>query len=160
VRWLKEVKLAREEHIWALRIKGYTQMRIAAELGIHQGTVSKILQRVSTRVAQQMHEEIAQRKAEQVAQLEHIAQEAMDARERSKVTATAIQQRTAAGDHTTVTYVTAQVGAPRYLHTAMDALAEIRQVLDMEKVPLVGEGGTLILKQTQQPYHVLVIRGR
>jgi DNA-binding CsgD family transcriptional regulator len=133
VRQRKEVTLAREAQIWALRLKGHTQVRIAGELGIHQGTVSKILGRVSTRVARQLHREIAQRKAEQVFQLEHVAQEAMEAWERSKRAATVVQKRTAAGEDTTIMDVTSQVGDPRFLETAIAALADIRKVLDMDK---------------------------
>jgi predicted transcriptional regulator len=161
LRLSKEEKLAREERIWDLRLRGYTQMTIAVRLGVHQSCVCRTLRRVSTRVARQMHQEIAQRKAEQVAQLEHMAQEAMEAWERSKHAATVMQKQTVGGEDTIIAHVTAEVGDPRFLQAAIAALADIRKVLDMDKVLLVGDGGTLVVQQTHN--HVLIIapqRGR
>jgi hypothetical protein len=53
-------------------------------------------------------------------------------------------------------------GSRRRNNVAMAALTDIRRVLDMDKVPLVGEGGRLILHQdvhsTQQ--HGMVLGAR
>jgi hypothetical protein len=53
---------------------------------------------------------------------------------------------------------TPSCGDPRFLEEFRHALAEIRKVLDMDAVPLVGDGGTLVVNQTSN--HVLVITPR
>ena len=41
----------------------------------------------------------------------------------------------------------------------MHALADIRKVLDMDSVPLVSDGGTLVVNQEVHYNHVLMIPG-
>jgi hypothetical protein len=109
-------------------------------------------------VAQEVSLSIRRRKAVQVAQLEQVAHEAWLGWKRSKQPAITIQkQQTPQGVIVTET-MTPQCGDPRFLHEFMVALAEIRQVLDMDSVPLGAEGGTLVLNQTQK--YVLIIAPR
>lgn len=91
----REERLAFEQPVWTLRVKGFTQATIAKTLGLSQGYVSKILARLSRHAMREMTESILERKAEQVEQLEHVAQEAMKAWERSKEASITLQQRMA-----------------------------------------------------------------
>ncbi len=73
-----EVTRERESRAWELRQKCYTQERIAAELGIDQSTVCKILGRVNKRYLKAIQSQLGERKAEQTAQLEKIAEDALE----------------------------------------------------------------------------------
>jgi transcriptional regulator with XRE-family HTH domain len=163
----REVRRARDERLWELRLQGLSQSEIARRVGISQVTVSRTLKRLNQHMLDQITASIAARKAEQVAQLDHVVSEAMQAWERSKEAAKMVQKEVHAsvdgqGEETiTTSRVHDQDGDPRYLRAAMDAMAEIRKVLEMDRVPLVGEGGTLVINQqnTNQQTAVLVIDG-
>jgi DNA-binding CsgD family transcriptional regulator len=80
----RKVAEAREEAALALRVKGYTEARIARELGITQQSVHEALQRAMGKRKLLTDEEIIFRKHEQTMILEHKLEEAVDAWEKSK----------------------------------------------------------------------------
>lgn len=131
----KEIRLQREADVWNLRRKGWTQERIAAELKITQGAVSKALKRVSTQVRADLMADVERVQTEQVAQLQHIAEEAFEAWERSKAAAKSLTKHTTPARHptgqareSTTMNLVDQHGDPRYLQTAMKALDDIRKI--------------------------------
>jgi hypothetical protein len=168
----KEVTAERERRAWELRQQCWTEERIAAELDIAQSTVSVILRRVEKRFAQQFVSLAEQVKASQSAQLEHIAFEAMQAWERSKLNAetrrTVTEQVSLKGEEETLddeglpirrkkavvpavkettTFTSeGQCGDPRMLEKAINALADIRSIwgLDAPKKTDVTSGGEAV----------------
>lgn len=140
----REVVLQREVNVWELRQKGWSQVRIAAHLELDQSTVSKILKRVSERALSELGDEVVNTKLTQVRVLEHIADEALQAWEASKQNNRIVTQKVvrpgegAKGldgqpPQPSPTEVTQRVedkdGDPRYLETAMKALADVRKIL-------------------------------
>jgi hypothetical protein len=139
----REAQIERERQIWALRQKLYTQERIAAEIGVDQSTVSRILRKQSDRYLVEINEEVGRVKAQQIAQLEYVAQEAIEAWERSKDPAKKLNKRAkalrargqdgddrnAVAEEVTTVETADQDGDPRYLTTAMSALGDIRKIL-------------------------------
>jgi predicted transcriptional regulator len=79
-----EISKQREQQAWDLRTKCYTQVQIAARLGITQQAVSAILKRVSERATARLDEEILEKKVQQDASLMHIFCEALKEWEKSK----------------------------------------------------------------------------
>ena len=130
----KEIRLQREADVWNLRRKGWTQERIAAELNITQGAVSKALKRVSAQVRADLMADVELVQTEQIAQLQHVAEEAFEAWERSKDSSKSLSKTTKPGrigrgaHEETTMRVDDQYGDPRYLQTAMKALDDIRKI--------------------------------
>src|SRR4051794_27429024 len=83
----RQVTAEREARAWELRQRFRTERQIAAELGVDQSTVHKMLDRVERRLAEQLKEQALPLKAEQTAQLREVAAEAFAAWERSKLDA-------------------------------------------------------------------------
>lgn len=134
-RTLRAVLIEREHKVWQLRQKCWTQQRIADELGITQAAVSKILKRMSDRFLAQHTDMVGRQKAQQTIQLEYIADEAMQAWERSKEAAKAVTQRakesedgSGSSDKQVTTQVKDQDGNPTYLAQAMAALDRLRKL--------------------------------
>jgi predicted transcriptional regulator len=124
----RELVQRREEQAWALRLRGRTEAQIAAELGITQGAVSKILRRVAAQALRRLTKEVALARAVQYGQLEHIASEAMRAWDRSledSVTTKETEGRPT--ERTTRT----QCGNPALLGQVRAALADIRDLLGL-----------------------------
>ncbi|MDR3477646.1 MAG: hypothetical protein P4M14_06415 [Gammaproteobacteria bacterium] len=121
---LPEIILERERRAWRLRQQCFTQERIAEELNITQSAVSQILKRLCTRYAEENIYEIGQAKIEQIVQLEHIASEAMQAWEASKLIGG---------------------GNSRYLNVVMKAKDDIRKVLGIE-APIKAELNSMELE--------------
>jgi hypothetical protein len=69
--------VARSELCWRLRARGYTQEQIAAEIGVDQSTVSRVLNRVGQQLLAEMHEQQKQQQIETHARLENLFGEAM-----------------------------------------------------------------------------------
>ena len=115
-----EITTERENQIWELRQKCWTQERIAKEIGISQPAVAKTLKRLSDRYYQELMEDIKTAKANQITQLEHISDEAMQSWEKSKGT-TYINKK---GD---TPFVFA--GDSKFLMTAMKAKEDIRKIM-------------------------------
>src|SRR5207253_309636 len=80
----RETTLLREQQVWELRTRCYTQQQIAQQLGISQAAVSQILNRVRDRLAQQYRDGVLQMRIDQTEQLLKIAQQAYAAWELSK----------------------------------------------------------------------------
>src|SRR6266702_8371203 len=73
----------RETRAVHFSVRGGTQDEIAAELGISQPAVSKLLRRVDDRVVDDVSRALTQHKARQTVRLEHLYREAIKAWERS-----------------------------------------------------------------------------
>lgn len=137
----KEILLERESKVWELRQCSWTQERIAAELGLNQSTVSRILARTTKRYAAQFMADVARVKAEQVAQLENIAYEAWQAWDRSKEPFKASQRKTGGrGREETILRIENRDGDPRHLLTIIKALADIRTILGLDEPVKPGVG--------------------
>ena len=117
---------------------GLSQRDIAAEEGITQSAVSKILQRVETRVLKELVARVEQQKVRQTLSLVHVYQEAMRAWQTSKADATRRLQKktqTAAG---TLSGTVAQLvvetrhGDAQYLEVARKALADQRRLWGLD----------------------------
>ena len=76
----QEVMIEREHRAWELRVRQHlTQTEIAAELGVDQSTVSRLLTRAARARLQDMQELIDTQVAEQFDRLEDIARLVMSA---------------------------------------------------------------------------------
>lgn len=156
----KEIARQREQDIWALRQKLWTQDRIAAHLGITQGAVSHAIRRITVRMLKGLDAQVKQTVIEQVVQLSYVADEAMQAWQRSKETAKSVSQKKAIGGRAdsleeTVTRVQDQDGDPRYLSTALSAMADIRKILGADapaRQELTGKDGGPIQQETKIEY--------
>ena len=70
----------REWRAMELAILGWSQPQIAADLGISQAAVSKLLKRIEVRLLRELAETVQRQKARQTLRLEHLFAEAMRAR--------------------------------------------------------------------------------
>jgi transposase len=128
----------RELRAMELAVLGWSQPQIAADLGISQAAVSKLLKRIETRVIRELAETVERQKARQALRLEHQYAEAMRAWEDSKADTTRKRQRKtqsgSGGTDATVAEVVVenQHGDPRYLEVARKALADVRKVWGLE----------------------------
>lgn len=124
----KEVARQREDAAWELRQKGWTQQKIADELGITQTGVYRALRRAEARVLKRMGDRIAGIKATQHAQLEHVIMEAMSAWERSKADVKTIKV-TKDGDGGKIEKTLRTTpGNPQFLSEARGAMADVRKL--------------------------------
>lgn len=105
----REVILQNEARAFQLRKMGWTQNRIADEIGMTQQGVAKALKRITARFYKDFMSDVKAIKEEQVAQLEHIAGESMQAWSKSKVGS--------------------EAGDPRFLSSFMKAKEEIRKIV-------------------------------
>ena len=80
-----EEQAAREARAWELRQKGWSQARIAADLGITQQGVSTLLRRLARQFGRDFKKRVEEVKAEQTAVLEFLIDEALQEWERSKL---------------------------------------------------------------------------
>lgn len=80
-----EEQSAREARAWELRQKGWSQARIAVDLGITQQGVSTLLRRLARQFARDFKKRAEEVKAEQTAVLEFMVDEALQEWERSKL---------------------------------------------------------------------------
>ena len=161
----KEVRLQHDIAIWDLRQQLWTEPRIAAELHLDVATVCRTLQRLSKRYRAQHTEEVDQILAEQIEQHKWMADEAIQAWERSKEAAKTITQKktgVALSDGRTVDSVRDttqsakdQDGDPRYLAEAREQLAAIRKMTGADAPTKTEQSGTLeihvIYDQKQVP---------
>lgn len=153
----KEVSQDRDAEVWRLRLKGWHQSKIAAELNISQPTVCESLKRTRLRLADEFTEEQREIKAEQADQLREVYAEAMAAWAKSKEGAereTVVSGRVKVSDilgmielPDQITHVVeGQSGNPAFLLAAMKALEEIRAIygMDAPKKTDVTSGGEVI----------------
>ena len=129
---------AREHRVWERSVAGGSQRDIAAEEGITQGAVSKILQRVEAQLFKEFVARVEQKKSRQDGSLRFIYQEGLKAWEASKEDATRrVQQKThpaSGGSGTTVAQLVVETrhGDPRYLDVARKALADHRRLWGLD----------------------------
>jgi hypothetical protein len=127
-----EVVREREVKAWALRQRGWTEARIAAEIGVSQMGVSKILARLERRAYAQLSKRIARSKARQTLQLEHLLDEAVQAWERSKQPSSTVKKTRGAGCSRTEKTIKENVGDPAFLAQARAILAQLGAIWGME----------------------------
>lgn len=161
----KEVLAEREVQVWALRQKFFTHQRIADELGLERSTVTKMLQRITRRSLNALGDDIREKKVAQLEQLEYIADEAIQGWHRSKEAQKNVSRRTSEKSgrlvgggkrEETLIQTSDMDGDPRYLETAMRALAEIRKIagIDAPKaVELSGRGGSALQVEHRGKVH-------
>ena len=94
--------VARRVQAWERSIQGASQREIAAELGVSQPAVSKMLRRMAAEILADLTEHAEVHHVRQVQRLEHVVRESLGAWERSK------QERTQRRLHATGT----PAGAP------------------------------------------------
>lgn len=116
---------------------GWSQHQIAADLGISQAGVSKLLKRVELKILRELTETVERQKARQTLRLEHLFAEAMRAWTDSKTDMTRRRQRkTQAGSGTgaTIAEIVTEIqhGDPRYLEEARKALADHRKIWGLD----------------------------
>jgi predicted transcriptional regulator len=137
------------QRAWRLYIEfGWSMSRIAAELGITKGAVSKAMRRGEQHAIAELKTTISAHKAKALERLEWLYYEARDAWERSKEphTKKLSRQRKPADDEKAVPSTTTQlvteetVGDPRYLSEARMCIDRICKLLGIDspaKVALV-----------------------
>ena len=130
---------ARALRVLERSVAGLSQREIAAEEGISQSAVSKILQRLEARVLEELVGRVEQQKVRQTLCLDHLYRESLRAWEASKADATRRVQRTthagagAVGRGTVAQLVVeTQHGDPRYLEVARKVLADQRRVWGLD----------------------------
>ena len=141
----------RELRAMDLRALGWSQPHIAADLGITQAAVCKLLKRVETRFLRELAETVGRQKARQALRLEYLYAEAMRAWTASQADSTRRRQRkTQGGDGPGATVaeivVEHQHGDPRYLDEARKALADARKLLGLDAPQKVD------LRASRDPY--------
>lgn len=112
---------SRERRVLERSVRGESQRHIAAEEGLTQGAVSKIIGRMEARVLEALVTVVERQKARQTLRLDYLYREGLQAWEASKADATRRVQRktqsvTGAATATVVQLaVDTQHGDPRYL---------------------------------------------
>lgn len=128
----------RELRVMELATLGWSQHQIAADLGISQAAVSKILKRVELRILRELTDTVERQKARQSIRLEHLFAESMRAWEGSKADSTRRRQRKtqggggAAGATIAEVVVENQHGDPRYLDEARKTLGDHRKIWGLD----------------------------
>jgi len=142
-----QTRVERVRRAWALRCRGWTHQRIADDIGVNRATVTKWLAAVEARELGRLSDQVEQTKARHTAILEHIADEALQAWERSKKPLTRMTEKTTRpvltpsddgpppeteAVNTKQTEVTQRDGEPAYLDRATIALDAIRRIWGLE----------------------------
>jgi transcriptional regulator with XRE-family HTH domain len=128
----------RELRAMELTVLGWSQHQIAADLGVSQAAVSKILRRVEERVLRELRAVVEHQKVRHTWRLEHLFAEAMRAWGDSKADTTRRRQRKSqdgsGGAGTTVAEIVSenQHGDPRFLEEARKALADHRKLWGLD----------------------------
>lgn len=134
-----EAQNQREDRAWELRSNGWSQARIAAELGITQQAVSLLLKRLAKQFAKEFKKRVEEIKGEQTAQLEFLVDEALQEWERSKSDAEKKSVKSGRcqldrdgnpvdlDDEVTQT-TEGRLADPRYLQQARDGMGDIRKI--------------------------------
>jgi uncharacterized protein with von Willebrand factor type A (vWA) domain len=121
-----------------MTVLGCSQHQIAADLGVSQAAVSKMLARLETRILRELAETVERQKARHTLRLERLFAEAMGAWEQSKTDTTRRRQRKTesgagrAGATVAEIVVENQHGDPRYLDEARKALADHRRIWGLD----------------------------
>jgi predicted transcriptional regulator len=141
----------RELRALELANQGWSQHQIAADLGISQAGVSKLLKRIELRLLRELTDTVERQKARQSLRLEHLFAESMRAWTDSKSDATRRRQRKSQGGasgNAVVAEVTVenQHGDPRYLEEARKTLADHRKIWGLDAPQRVD------VRATRNPY--------
>ena len=145
----------REGRAMELTVLGWSQHRIAADLGVSQAAVSKILARVEGRRLGELTAVVDRQKVRHTLRLEHIIAEGLHAWEESKTDATTRRQRKTRGGASqaaaTVSEMVAENrhGEPRYLEVVLKALADHRKLWGLDAPQKVD------LRATRNPFEAL-----
>jgi predicted transcriptional regulator len=150
-----QTRILNEARCWQLRQRGYSQRRIADELGLDQGTVCRMLRRVERREFERLSRQVDRHKATQTAILEGLVDEAIQAWERSKGRRSSarrsvkhkfvedehgkVEEKPAASVNVTETIETA--GDVAYLDRAMEGLRQIRKIWGLDAAPTKADAG-------------------
>ena len=128
----------REFRVLELTVLGWSQQRIAGDLGVSQGAVSKIQKRLELRALGELVATSDRQKIRQTWRLEHLFGEAMHAWDDSKADSTRRRQRKSASGSGGGTASIAEVvienqhGDPRYLDEARKILADQRKLWGLD----------------------------
>ena len=133
-------RLRRRNEAWDLRCSGWTQERIAAQLGVSQATIHRDLKWAAERALGDLTEKVKQTKLEQVGQLERIVDESLQSWQASKNPEKMVSQRKRQAQSQVQgqavdmpveinTRVTEQVGDRAFLSEARAAMSDIRKIL-------------------------------
>jgi predicted transcriptional regulator len=80
----KEQRIAGRRRAWSLRLRGWTEQRIADDVGVNQSTVSRWLDQMTRRAIDQLDARITREFIASLGQLDTTIDEAFQAWERSK----------------------------------------------------------------------------
>jgi predicted transcriptional regulator len=142
----------RELRAMELTVQGWSQHQIAADLGVSQVAVSKILKRVEVRLLRELAATVERQKARHTVRLEHLFAEAIRAWEQSKADTTRRRQRKSDGGSGGTGRTVAEIvvenqhGDPRYLEEARKALADHRKLWGLDAPQRVD------LRASRNPY--------
>lgn len=147
-----DVTHAREARAWRMRSRGWSQLRIADELGITQSGVSRLLARVERRELRRLSKAVERLKVVQSAQLDHVIEESIDAWHRSKTPRKRAASKTEIpggggdghggddqGGETRTTEVVERDGEASYLYAAMTALTHQRSLWGLDVAPALQD---------------------
>ena len=112
---------------WELRVKGWSQVKIAEALQLSQAAISKILAKATKKYSEAYLQEVKTIKDEQVAQLEYVASQSMAAWEGSRADTD---------------------GDPRFLHAFMQAKEHIRKIVGADS-PVITKNMNFDIDITQ-----------
>lgn len=130
----KHVRAEKQATAWALRQKVWSEARIAAHLGVDQSTVSRWLSSIHRRVLRDLDELARTELVTLLGQLSHIADEAMQAWERSKAPKKRARKgQDGKGDGSTTTEVIERDGDPAFLaayHATFDRIVRLLAIED------------------------------
>lgn len=137
--------------VWSLRDLGWTQVRIAHELGLHPSTISRTLRRPRPAQPVKPPSALGDSIMQQARQLAHIVDEALDAWERSKHSQIIrkVSKKSNSGKGEPVVEVKEettekeQAGTAGYLSQARYAMTELRRLWE-ESGEQEGESTALI----------------
>lgn len=143
----KESLAERRRRVWDLRtIHGLSQQRIAEEVNVSQATVHRDLSYAAERAVASLDKEARKERIIQYYQLQNIVDQSLQAWEKSKLPQKKVSERkerevvvtegSIANDEQVKSTITSQVterlGSTAYLTTAMNAMSDIRDLLNIK----------------------------
>lgn len=142
-----------EASAWALSQQGWSQPRIARHHDVDQGTVSRALAKVRKRASEKLDEDAKLWLVTLLEQLEHVADEALQAWERSKkpkkkasrksgLSVVGTDGETTAGQDQTMTEIVEREGEPGFLNAYFGAIDRIRTMLNLDARTIPRESVT------------------
>ncbi len=142
-----QTRILAEAKAWLLRQRGWTQARIAGEIGLDQGTVCRMLDRIERRECARLARKVAGHKGRQNAILEHLVDESFQAWEASKKPQKRASRKTSMGVSVETTDILEREGEVAYLDRVLAALKDQRFLWGLNEAPkrASDEGGGLTL---------------